>query len=92
MELTVEFLGLARQLAQTKECRVTWDGPMSFRQILAYIAEQFPALVGPVIIPETFNLVSYYMLNLNGQRRIADLDAPAADGQRLLLMFTEAGG
>ncbi len=92
MELVVEFFGLARQLAQTKECRIALDGQPSFRQILAHIAGQFPALVGPVILPETFDLVSSYMLNLDGRRRVTDLDAPAAEGQRLLLMFTEAGG
>lgn len=92
MELVVELFGLARQLAQTKECRLKMDGQASFRQVLAYLAREFPALVGPVIIPETFDLVSSYMLNLDGRRRVADLDAPAAEGQRLLLMFTEAGG
>lgn len=92
MELVVELFGLARQLAQAKECRVKIDGQATFRRVLAYLAEQFPTLVGPVILPGTFDLVSSYMLNLDGRRRVADLDAPVEEGQRLLLMFTEAGG
>jgi hypothetical protein len=33
-----------------------------------------------------------FMLNVNGRAVVNDLDAQAADGQRVLLMFAEAGG
>ncbi|MCD6519533.1 MAG: MoaD/ThiS family protein [Anaerolineae bacterium] len=92
MQLTVEFLGLARNLAQTSECTVQLEGQATWRDVLRYLALHFPRLVGPVIVPETFDLVPSYMLNLNGRRVIKDLDMPAQDGQQLLLMFVEAGG
>ncbi len=92
MQLTVEFLGQARRLAQTKEVTVLLDGPASFRDVLRRVAEQYPALVGPVIAPQSFGTIPSYMLNVDGRRVVGDLDAAAADGQRLILMFVEAGG
>jgi len=92
MQLTVEFLGQARRLAQTKEVTVTLDGPASFRDVVRWVAERYPALVGPVIVPHSYDLLPSYMLNMDGRRAVGDLDAAAADGQRLVLMFVEAGG
>ena len=92
MNLNVEFLGLARQLAQVKEGLVTLPDQATFRDLLCHLAQRFPGLVGHVIIPDSFDLVSAYMLNINGRRAVTDLDTPAHDGQRILLMFLEAGG
>ncbi len=92
MRLTVEFLGLARRLTQTKENLVEMDGQATFRDVLRHLSSRFPALVGPVLVSESFDLVSSYMINVDGRRVVHDLDAPAQDGQRLILMFVEAGG
>ena len=92
MVLNVEFLGLARSLAQTKESLVNLDDQASFRDLLCHLASQFPALYGPVIELETFSLSPAFMLNVDGRRVVKDLDAPAEDGQRILFMFMEAGG
>ena len=92
MKLTVEFLGLTRRLAQAKECLIDVDDQATVRDVLRRLASQFPALVGPVIIPETFDLVSSYMINLDGRRSVVDLDVRPQDCQRLIFMFMEAGG
>lgn len=92
MILTVEFLGLSRRLTQVKDCLVVLDGQASFRDVLRYLASRFPALVGPVILPGTFDLSLSYMINVDGRQVVKDLDTPAKDNQQLLLMFTEAGG
>jgi len=92
MKLTVEFLGSSRGLTQTKACLLELSHQATFREILAAIAAQFPALVGPVISPTSYDLVSSYMLNVDGRAMVRDLDTPAQDGQRLVLMFAEAGG
>ena len=92
MNLTVEFLGLSRRLAQTKESLVTLGDQATFRDALCDLATRFPALVGPIIVPDMFDLVSTHMLNVDGRRVVKDLDTPAQDGQTLLLMFVEAGG
>lgn len=92
MKLTVEFLGLSRRLAQTKKSLVEIDDQATFRDVIRLLATRFPALVGPIIVPATFALVPSYMINVDGRRVVQDLDARPEDGQRLILMFVEAGG
>jgi molybdopterin converting factor small subunit len=92
MKLTVEFLGLAHQMAQTKECSITLPNGATYRDTLRELASLYPALLDSVIIPQTYNLVSAYMLNSEGRYAVSDLDTPVQDGQLLLLMFVEAGG
>ena len=92
MKLTVEFLGLTRKLAQTKESLVEMDEQATLRDVLCVLAVRFPALVGPVIVPETFDLVSSHLVNLDGRRAAENLDVRLQDGQRLIFMFMEAGG
>jgi hypothetical protein len=92
MTLIVEFLGLSRRLAQVSQSQVTLQGPASFRDILRHIASEFPALLGSVILPDTYDLTPSYVINVDGRRAVTDLDSAAEDGQRILLMFLEAGG
>jgi molybdopterin converting factor small subunit len=92
MKLNVEFLGLTRKLAQTKESLVEMDEQATLRDVLGVLAARFPALVGPVIVPETFDLVSSHLVNLDGRRAAENLDMRLQDGQRLIFMFMEAGG
>ncbi len=92
MKLTVEMLGLSRRLAQTKESLVEVSDQATFRDVLAQLAARFPALVGPVIVPDTFDIVSSHMINVDGRSVVTDLDSHPQDGQRLILMFVEAGG
>lgn len=92
MKLTVEMLGLSRRLAQTKESLVEIDDQATFRDVLGQLARRFPALVGPVIVPATFDIVPSHMINVNGRNVVTDLDTHPQDGQRLILMFVEAGG
>lgn len=92
MKLIVEFLGLSRRLAHRKESLVELDDQATLRDIVRHLASRFPALLGPVIVPETFDIASSHMININGRRAVTNLDAKAEDGQRLILMFVEAGG
>ncbi|HHX44596.1 MAG TPA: MoaD/ThiS family protein [Chloroflexi bacterium] len=92
MKLVVEMLGLARRLAQTKESLVEIGDQATFRDVVAQLAERYPALVGPVIVPQTFDIESSHILNVDGRAVVTDLDAHPQDGQRLILMFVEAGG
>ncbi len=45
-----------------------------------------------MIDPESCTLSTAYMLNVNGRTIVHDFDEPVQTGQRLLLMFAEAGG
>jgi len=92
MQLKVEFLGLARELAGVTEGLVTVEDTATWRHLLRSVSEQYPGLLGPVIIPESHTLSEGYMLNIGGRTIVRDFDAPVQPGQRLLLMFSEAGG
>ena len=91
-QLTVEFLGQSRRLTQAKESLLRIDNKDSFRDVLKHLALRYPALLGPVIVPETSELQSSYMINVDGRRVVRDLGVQPQDGQRLILMFVEAGG
>ena len=92
MKLVVEFLGLSRRLAQVRHSSLELDEHATFRDALERIARSFPALVGPVIVPQTFDLVPSQILLVDGRHAVTDLDSCPRDGQRLILMFAEAGG
>jgi hypothetical protein len=92
MELTVEFLGLSRRLAQVKECLVQVPDQSTLHDVVRVLATQFPLLLGPVIVPQTFELVSSHMFNIEGRMAAPNLAVQPQDGQRLILMFVEAGG
>ena len=92
MKLTVELLGLARLLAQTKQSLIEVSDQATFRDVLAHLATRFPILVGPVIVPHTFDIVSSHMINVDGRHVVTDLDSQPRDGQRLILMIVEAAG
>ena len=92
MRLGVEFLGPSRRLARTEGSLVEVGDGATLRSVIRHLAGQYPALVGPVIVPETFDLVPSYMINIDGRRAATDLDQRPQDGQRLILMFVEAGG
>ncbi|MHB0856708.1 MAG: ubiquitin family protein [Anaerolineae bacterium] len=92
IKLTVELLGASRRLANIREYPLSLDDGATYRDVLRCLARDFPALVGPVILPENSDLVPAYMLNIDGRHAVSDLDKPAQDGQRLILMFMEAGG
>ncbi len=92
MKLTVEFLGLSRRLAQVKQVELQVVESATYRDVLRQLALQFPALLGQVIVPDTYDLVSSHIINIDGRRAITDVDTRADDGQRLIFMFAEAGG
>ena len=92
MQLTVEFLGLARKLTQAKQVPLAIPEQATLRDVLRHLAAQYPALIGPIITPETFELNPSYLVYLDGRHAAKDLDMSLQDGQRLLFMFAEAGG
>lgn len=92
MRLTVEFLGMSRRLAAAKEAVLDMEETASLRDVLHRLAGDYPALLGPVIDPVSHELVSAYMLNLDGRRAARNLDERPHDGQHLILMYVEAGG
>jgi len=94
MNVVVEFIGVSRIL--TKSPKVDLDIPenTTYNQIVKLIAEKQPALLGQLIDPETFQFYGSNMFHLNGEKMIRtdEMDKPAHDGDRLVLLSIFTGG
>lgn len=101
MRCTVELLGVARLRAargavevrlgeRRSECGAASAATVA--DALTALAVACPALVGPVLTPDSHALCTGYLLNRNGREFIDRADTPLADGDRLLLIASAAGG
>jgi molybdopterin converting factor small subunit len=84
--ITVEFYGVPRHRAGRPELTVHADTP---RAALAAVAAACPGLADALTDGE---LAKHYLLSLNGDRFLTDLDAELASGTVLLLLSADAGG
>jgi molybdopterin-guanine dinucleotide biosynthesis protein A len=89
--VTVELYGQPRLLAGRREIPVDVPGPATARGALAALARDAPDLVGPVLDPAG-GLGPGFLLSLDGRTFTADEEVAAADGARLLLLASSAGG
>lgn len=92
MEFAVEFFGLPRRLSGLKETTVKVSHGATLRDVSAALAVQFPSFVGPLIEPNTYGLKEPYFFNIDARRVPKSLDYQPKEGERLLLLFLEAGG
>ncbi|KPL18448.1 MAG: hypothetical protein AMJ93_13835 [Anaerolineae bacterium SM23_84] len=92
MELTVEFFGLPRRLSGVKQTTVRVEKGATLRDVIAALAGQFPAFLGELVDPETYDLVEPYFFNIDARYVPPNLEFQPKEGQRLLLLFLEAGG
>jgi molybdopterin converting factor small subunit len=92
MELTVEFFGLPRRLSGVKQTTVRVEEGATLRDVVAALAGQFPAFLGELVDPETYDLVEPYFFNIDARYVPPNLEFEPKEGQRLLLLFLEAGG
>lgn len=90
--LKVELFGSARRLAQTKEVFVEIGDDDTYRDLSMALVRRFPAFLGQVVEPETYDLVDPYFFNVEARRVIRDLDETPEVDKRLLLFFVDAGG
>lgn len=86
--LIFEFNGIVRMLAKQREARLTIADTATWRDVVAALASATPALVGEVIAKDKRSFVGDYLINVNGDLTIANLDerAAAPDGAHLLLL------
>lgn len=94
MQVSVEFMGVARVVSGIKQVTLTLEEGTTFRQIVRLLGQKYPQLIGEVIQPDGETLHASNMLNLNGRRMIqpAQMDTTPSDGDRLILMSILAGG
>lgn len=91
-QVTVEMFGYARRLAGDKEAVLELDEGDTMRDVVVALGRTHPALVGPIIQPDTHELISPFFLNVNGRYVVDDFDAVPRDGECLILFFVDAGG
>lgn len=89
--MTVELFGMARALAGVSHVVLAVDGPVTYGEFVAALADAVPALVPGVIAPARDALVVPNLLLLDGRR-------PPADGERFgaadrpCVLFLASGG
>lgn len=86
--LRVELDGVVRILAKSKEIPLTLSGDITWRDVIAALAQSAPALVGSVITKDRRDLVGTRALNLNGEYSICNLDeiASFSDGDFVMIV------
>jgi molybdopterin converting factor small subunit len=92
MRLTVELFGLARRLSEEKEVTVEVSDGATLRDVVAALAARFPAFLGPLVVPGTYDLVEPYFFNYDGRRAARSLEERPKENDRLLLFFVTLGG
>jgi molybdopterin converting factor small subunit len=85
--VTVEFFGVPRQRAGRAELAVPRG---TVRGVLVAVGRSCPGLAD--LVPVGGKLAPHYILSLNGQRFLRDLDHLLVPGDRLLLLSADAGG
>lgn len=84
--MIVEFYGLARAKSGVASCSLK---AATAREALRHLGELYPSL-GELLIRD--RLSPHYLLSVNGERFIVELDEPLANETRLLLLTADAGG
>ena len=64
----------------------------SLRDVLVALGDHYPALMGELIVPESYDLRSPYIFNFDGRRVAKDLDEQVQEDENLLLMHISVGG
>ena len=88
----VELLGSAWLLAGQREVLIDLAGPTTVRDLVGRLADDWPALVGPVIDPGRQRLTDGSIINRNGRDFLASPDALIQPGDHLLLVVGIGGG
>lgn len=92
MKLTVEMFGLARRLTQEKAVEIEVNEGATLRDVATALTNRYPVLIGQVFAPQTNEFVAPYFFVIDGKRPAQSLDIQIQEGQKLVLMFQEAGG
>ena len=92
IEFIVEFYGLPRRLSGVKETTVQVQPGATLRDVVQALVKQFPAFLGALVDPVSYELHEPYFFNIDARFVPRDLEHTPKAGERLLLLFVEAGG
>jgi len=94
MIVEVEFTNAVRAITQQKTIRLELKDGSTYRDIVAQLADRFPALIGVLIAPDRRTLLSANLFKRqDGQPVMPDqMDDQPEDGARLIILFFIVGG
>lgn len=85
--MIIELFGVPRQMAGCAEASVDAE---SVRQALSALSTQCPGIAKA--LRSDGSLLPQYLVSLNGERFLCDLDETLPPDSRLLLLSADAGG
>ena len=92
MRVIVEFFGVPRRLTGVAEKAMEMTETSDLRDLLHSVKAEFSALCPSVISPDTAEVVSPYMLSIDGRIVPNDLGYRLRDGDRILILSSIVGG
>ncbi len=93
-KIEVEFTGAAKAITGRKNGIIEISETASYRDIVAFLAGEFPQLLGSVIADDRRSLLSASFFSRNGEEPIMpdDMDKIPQDGERLVVLYYIVGG
>jgi hypothetical protein len=92
MEYTVEFYGMPRRLSGVSQAMVNAKPNATLRDIVDELVTMYPSFLGNLVDPKTRQINEPYFFNIDARYVPKNLDYQPKQGERLLLLFLEAGG
>jgi hypothetical protein len=92
MEYTVEFYGMPRRLSGVPETTVELEPGSTLRDIVDALVVKYPSFLNGLIDPDTHEICDPYFFNIDARYVPKNLEYQPKQGERLLLLFLEAGG
>jgi molybdopterin converting factor small subunit len=87
MSVTVEFFGIPRERAGTAKTMVTAS---TLGSALLELGRSYPRFAESCL--HSGELAKGYVVNLNGERFVTDIDTPLRSGDAILILSADAGG
>jgi molybdopterin converting factor small subunit len=94
MKVTVEFTGLARDIAGEKTIQLELPERATYREVVRLLAERHPGLVNILISPDRETFLSSNMFVINGDMANPAMvpDESPQEGDHLILVSLVTGG
>lgn len=93
-KIEIEFTGVARAIAGRKTGIIEIGEKATYRDIVAFLAHEYPQLIGSVISEDSRSLLSANFFSRNGEEPVMpdDMDNHPKDGEHLVILYFIVGG
>ena len=94
MEVTIEFVGVARVLTKASKTVLILREGSTYRDILKVLGKEYPVLVDQMIDLKNHAFIGSNMFSKNGKKMVRpnEMGESPGDGEHLILMSVLAGG